>query len=216
MKTITNLVSSICIVILLTTLKSCDETFVPDPQDSRLPKYTETGNKVAGALINDVAWKTNWFVSEAGANRCFYFTNYAQGDSIALHLDGIYTEGPSNDAPINFTFIIKTVTQLNNVDNVKLLTGQTFQLDGRDNYVNIDDRSEMINENVGAYLHGTGELTINNVKVIQSTTWTRDNGEKYNPLIVAGTFNFNFASPEIVVKSGRFDFVVNDAYVDQK
>lgn len=37
-------------------LISCEQPIVPDPIDPRLPAYYNSGDNVAGALINDSTW----------------------------------------------------------------------------------------------------------------------------------------------------------------
>ena len=59
-------------------------------------------------------------------------------------------------------------------------------------------------------------MNIKNVKEASSITLTRPNGENYHPLIISGTFKFDFVSDNIKVESGRFDFVINDSWIDQQ
>jgi hypothetical protein len=42
---------------ILLLLNGCEPVWIPDPIDPRLPKYTENGNGVAGALVNGKLWK---------------------------------------------------------------------------------------------------------------------------------------------------------------
>lgn len=56
---------SVLRMLVVLFLTSCDAVFVPDPVDPRLPKYTEDGNNVAGALVNGDLWHnyyTNFFL----------------------------------------------------------------------------------------------------------------------------------------------------------
>lgn len=194
-----------------------EEKFVPDPSDPRLPKYTESGNQVGGALINDVAWKTDFSPSSigTGGNRSFYFTNYSSGDSVTLTLDGLFTEGINRGSPISFIVVLKNMS-IQKLEDITHFDGQTFILDGKANYVIIEDSFWAIQDSVGYYYGGTGKVILKNVKTIKNTTFRRQNGEKYNPLIVAGTFEFNVDEISTVVTLGRFDFYINDDYLDQK
>jgi hypothetical protein len=192
-----------------------EEKFVPDPSDPRLPKYTESGNQVGGALINDVAWKTDFSTSGMGGNRSFYFTNYSSGDSVTLTLDGMFTEGINRESPISFIVVLKNMS-LQKLEDIKLFNGQTFILDGKVNYVIIEDGFSTIQDSIYYYYGGTGKVILKNVKTIKNTSFRRQNGEKYNPLIVAGTFEFNVDEISTAVTLGRFDFYINDDYLDQK
>jgi hypothetical protein len=195
---------------------SClEEKFIPDPADPRLPKYTENGNQVGGTLINDVAWKTDfWSSIDMGWNRSFYFTNYRSGDSATLTIDGRFTEGFNKDRPLSFIVVLKNIS-FGKLEDIKSLDGQTLTLDGTTNYAMIDDRSWTIRDSTDHYYGGIGEITVRSVNVIKNTTIQRQNGEKYNPLIIAGTFEFSFEQDLIHVTSGRFDFYINDNYLDQ-
>lgn len=57
MKKYTSIIKSLLIFVVL-VMNSCSGEFIPDPIDPRLPKYTEEGNNVAGAFINDNTWES--------------------------------------------------------------------------------------------------------------------------------------------------------------
>ena len=203
------------LVFAILLLNSCrQEIFVPDNTDPRLPAYTEKGNQVGGALVNNIAWKTNFFTTiDMGWNRSFYFTNYTNSDSITLDLDGSFTEGQYKDIFLDFTFVLRNIS-LNKFEDIEMLNGQTFTLDGIENYVIIRDFEGILKDNVHFYYGGKGQLEFKTVKKV-NYTWPRGNGERYYPLIVAGTFAFKFEKDSINVESGRFDFEINDDYLDQ-
>jgi hypothetical protein len=76
-------------VLLLLLMQACkQENFKPDRRDSRLPKYTERGNQVGGALINNVAWKTNYKAFAFGIHHAFYMINHRDGDSLTPGPEG--------------------------------------------------------------------------------------------------------------------------------
>lgn len=211
------LLSLALVVAVIAVLPGCiEEKFIPDPSDPRLPKYTENGNQVGGALINDVAWKTD-FSTNFGlqGNRSFYFTNHGAGDSVTLTLDGIVTEGTNKDAPISFIVVLKN-RSLEKLEDIASMDGETFLLDGEVNQVILDDRYETIRHGVDYHYGGSGRITFRNIRTVRNTTITRQNGDKYNPLIVAGTFEFSFSEISTTVKLGRFDFYINDYYLYQR
>jgi hypothetical protein len=200
---------------LITGSQGCEERFIPDPLDPRLPKYTEDGNMVAGALINDVAWKTDWRVDIEYRNRSFYFTSYPAGDSISLTIDGSYIEGPDKNTDVSFVFVIKKM-RLRNTDDLVNLKFRTFKFDGNYVYAVMNDINRPAPGVINYFYSGNGELKFQNVVPGKGITWTRDNGEEYHPQIVTGTFYMNFNKDSIKVKSGRFDFAINDAYIDSE
>jgi hypothetical protein len=180
-----------------------------------VPKYTENGNQVGGALVNGIAWKTDFSIGFNFTNRAFYFTNYSSGDSVTLNLDGTFTEGANNERPLNFVVVLKNMS-LHKLEDIKHLAGQTLILDANPNYALIDDGFRTIRDTVEYYYGGTGKITFKKVKPLTNISLSGQNGERYNPLIVAGTFEFHFEQDSIDVTMGRFDFQINDSYLEQK
>lgn len=187
------------------------EKFNPDPDNPNLPKYTEEGNQVGGALVNKVAWKTDYAVNYDGPTASvFYFTNFSEGDSVMVTLSGKYNEGTKKNFPLDFLISIKGL-QLGSTDEIKNLKGRTFLLDGVQNQAICLDSFESLKTHKDKYFSGEGRFLIKNVKEIKSLSFTRPTGEKYNPLIVSGLFDFEFKRDSIKIESGRFDFQVIDS-----
>jgi hypothetical protein len=211
--------SSVGLICLIVIVAACrKEGFVPDPDDARLPKYTESGNMVGGALVNDVAWKTRWESKTQGEYKAFYFTNYPAGDSVTLDLQGIFIEGPNRDREFDFLLVFKGI-QIRNVDDLKAFEGRTFALNGQNNYVVINDYTDGEFDVTPTYTGGIGTFSINAVKENSRITYYRgigDNREPYHPVVIAGTFNFEFPSASLKVESGRYDFFISDSEVVQK
>ena len=199
-----------------------EEQFIPDPSDPRLPQYTEDGNQVAGALVNDIPWKTNFRTSiDMGWNRSFYFTAYpsyftanSSGPAAKLTLEGHYTDGDNKDRRLDFIVFLKGIS-ISKLEDISFLNGQSVILDGKANYAIIYDPYWTIENNVDYHYGGTGSITFRNIKKVKSLTIHRQNGERYNPIIVSGLFEFSFENISVAVSSGRFDFYINDSYLDQ-
>ncbi|MCA4898481.1 MAG: hypothetical protein ACK514_04355 [Bacteroidota bacterium] len=192
------------------------EKFVPDNDIPSIPKYTEEGNQVGGALVNKTAWKTNFAVNFDGpTRRSFYFTNHSKGDSVTIHLDGIFNEGTKKDKPLNFQINLKG-TQIKNIDDLMQWKGKVFSLDAAENQAACIDFFRVLNDQYERYYGGKGQFIVRNVKRVTNLTYVRGNGEKYNPLIVSGIFDYEFANYGIKVESGRFDFQMIDADIDFK
>ncbi len=68
------------LLIGIVFLIACDNIFVPDPIDPRLPKYTEEGYETGGAFINDSLWKS--------VNDSRHITIWKKQDSIVIMLEG--------------------------------------------------------------------------------------------------------------------------------
>ncbi len=211
MKTVINFLGLFLLAGALSLSGCLTENFIPDIDNPNLPKYTEDGNQVGGALVNSVAWKTNYAVNYDGpTSSVFYFTNFVKGDSVTITLGGKYNEGPKKNLPLNFLISIKGL-QLNSINEIKNLTGQAYVLDGTQNQAICSDYFQTLKTNKDAYYDGVGQFLIKNVKEIKNLIYTRSNGEKYNPLIVSGVFYFEFKSDTIKIESGRFDFQVVDS-----
>lgn len=133
------------IIALLLLTRCSNEKFIPDPNDARLPRYTEEGNMVGGALVNDVAWKTRRESKALGVYEAFYFTNYANGDSVTLDLQGKFTEGQMKDRTFDFFLVFKGM-QLKNITDLIAFEGRTFTLDGMNNYVIVYDKTDIEND----------------------------------------------------------------------
>ena len=212
MKQLTRTISLASLALLLIYFESClQEKFIPDPADPRLPKYTECGNEVAGALINNVAWKSEFFVGfdNPSIDPC-YLTNYISGDSATIEFVGECNQGPSKGSPISFLVSLPNF-QIPAINDLTRLSGQTFTIDGTKNAVRIVDYFKVINSRKKVFKGGSGELTIIKIKPISNVTIGGSNGAaSYHPMIMAGTFKFNFNADTVKIESGRFDFEIYD------
>ena len=202
MKLLTRITSLVSLALLLIYFESClQEKFIPDPADPRLPKYTESGNEVAGALINNIAWKSEFFVGfdNPSVDPC-YLTNYLRGDSATIEFVGECNQGPSKGSPISF-FVSLTSFQIPFVNDLAALSGQTFTIDGTKNAVRIVDYFMTINSRKKVFKGGSGELTIKKIKPISNVTIVGSNGAaSYHPMIMAGTFKFNFSADTGIIQ----------------
>lgn len=88
---------SICVVLLL-VFESC-ESFIPDPVDPRLSKYTEEGLNVSSALINDAVWIAEpAFYFKYGTDRKHYMIYQPVNDTLNIEMRG-------NTGTVKFIFI---------------------------------------------------------------------------------------------------------------
>src|SRR6478752_4585042 len=83
----------ISIGVLAFLLIACESLYIPDPIDPRLPKYTDRGNDVGGALVNGRLWKSvvthDWIYGSQYVPTLHY---YSDQDSLDIVFSG-YLEG---------------------------------------------------------------------------------------------------------------------------
>jgi hypothetical protein len=210
MKTIRALMGITILVSLLFFLGCREEKFIPDPSDPRLPIYSERGNMVAGALVNNLAWKTYYPLSfDFPVSQPLSFENHMLGDSLVIHLDGRLVDTIYHQAPIGFTFTIRNLNVANTTDLLKL-KDKKFATDSRTITSKVEDVYRQLNPNKEVYKNGLGEIHFKAIKEITNITYSRPDGSHYHPMIVAGTFYLDFDGHALKIESGRFDFVVSD------
>ncbi len=192
-----NFINSIWAVVLCLFFVACEGTFVPDPIDPRLPKYTEEGNSVAGALVNNEIWKSqvSFFIY---AYEEPTITISPNDDSITLTF-----YGSTNNESASIKFELKDL-KIEKVEDFIGLKGKKITLDGSKNigYYTIHARDTYTN-------NGIGQIYFKHIKL---------EGEK--KLLLSGTFGFTAKNKEGKTKEisfGRFDYMVTNINIfDQK
>lgn len=170
-------------LLLMTGLFSCDGIFVPDPIDPRLPKYTEEGNNVAGAFVDDVFWKSVVGYHFAVTDRPQMIL-FPPKDSLVLYF---YGSTQDKSATIEFHLKGSKVTQFNDLaawEGKKILLDGTS---GRGIYNDCETSTEFRSQ--------TGQFYLKHVDLVKG--------------IISGTFGFTAIDKTgkiIKVKSGRFDY----------
>jgi hypothetical protein len=195
------LISAMLVLILFKVSGCLEEKFIPDPGDPRLPKYTESGNEVAGALISNMAWKTNFKTFfDAPPSYDFYIYNYPNTDSIIVRIQGTINDGPNKGAPIDFSIGIKGAG-IKTYQELKNLKNRIFFIDGKTNYSTLEDEAMILDGKTESFKNGMGTFYFVNVQ-------RPKNDDRY---ILSGTFDFRFQtlSGQVDVKKGRFDFTVS-------
>ncbi len=178
------------IVIFSLLLVSCEGIFIPDPIDPRLPKYTEKGNNVAGALINNNIWKSIVKSSFMNVINQPIIKIYHKKDSVTIKFIGNTNEKKSY---IEFHL---TELKISKFEDLLKLKGQKIQLDGIKNtayYLENNSQYTYNNKN-------TGQIYFKNVRIDDKTN---------NFLVISGTFGFSFNNTKgekIKITFGRFDY----------
>lgn len=181
--------NSINKLLLLSSIAffSCQDVFIPDPIDPRLPQYTENGQGTGGALIDGIKWES---INEPNI---FYSFNpvsiviIPDKKSISIKFTG-NVKGDPTDIVVNLNQMgCKTEK------DILSLVEKKFALNNGTNSANIERGNDSYNPS-----NTPGQIYFRSIK---ST-----NGEYYD---VSGTFGFSVISSKgklIEVTYGRFDF----------
>ena len=204
------------IIVIALGFFSCkkDSTFIPDSSDNLLPKYTENGYNIAGALINDTAWRSEFYncTNYCPLSKLFGISSFVKGDSTIFHLSGAYTpnsikyiDSSLNNVTKGFVFVIKGL-KIETQDSLLKLNNKTFQLDSVNSYVSIAKFYPLYN-----FKKGKGTFTVSRVQ--KDSRSTIGDGSSNNPLTyrytVSGLFNFQANDDRFYdIKDGRFDMEV--------
>lgn len=191
------------LVILLLILNACEGIFVPDPIDPRIPKYTEDGNNVAGAFINDITWKSIVSLNYDGP----FINVWPERDSLLLRFSGKTAGVPSS---IEFHL---TGWKISNFEDLAKLEGSKIQLDGIKNAGFYTEGYDLFNyEN-----KGIGQIYFKNIRIWDYNV--NAEGQTSKAAIISGTFGFtmNGSGGKITkVTSGRFDYRIGEDFNFQK
>lgn len=187
------------LVILILILNACEGIFVPDPIDPRIPKYTEDGNNVAGAFINDNIWE-----SIVSLNYGRPFINvWPENDSLLLRFSGKTAGVPSS---IEFHL---TGWKISDFEDLAKLEGSKIQLDGMKNAGFYTEGYDLFNyEN-----KGIGQIYFKNIRIRVYNA--NGEGQISKTAIISGTFGFtmNDSGGKITkVTSGRFDYRIREDF----
>jgi hypothetical protein len=185
-------INRILISFCLLAIYGCNDKFILDPIDPRLPIYSETGNNTAGALINEQVWKTEstsiFFPSYQP-----YFTAFSNVDSINITFSGkseIYGAIEFNLTGLH----IYKFEDLVNLDNKKV------QLDGLNNYGKCMHNQYYPVDDDKSMARGIGQIYFKHMVMNDSLNIT-----------ASGTFGFVFqdeTGANIEVSYGRFDYKI--------
>ncbi len=199
--------NSLLAVLACFCLIACEHTLVPDPIDPRLPKYTEEGNNVAGAYMNDSIWESKVtlvvlpMVQPYTADEpCFEV--WPQNDSLLLRFNGSVAE-----KAVSLEFHL-TGLGISEFKDLTVIEGQKIQLDGIENAGYCIQNFELPDYNK----KGVGQIYFKYIGPIGSRI--NADGETIQTLVISGTFGFwlnpRFDGGETKsVTSGRFDYRIN-------
>lgn len=177
-------------VIVLLAL-GCEPIYIPDPIDPRLPKYTQSGNNVAGALINDTLWESR-FYSDPFITVDQPTVAYTKDrDTLVFTLLGKM----DNDPYSTFISFGMRHTGVFNLQSMTQLNDTKYPLGTAENGARYGSAACM-------QTAGSGQLYCRSVKY----------DEENHYITLSGTFSFTISDPlcgDKVATYGRFDFRIS-------
>lgn len=187
--------------VLLLLLSSCGEVYIPDPVELRIPKYSEDGNQVAGAIINGESWKTEFDCGFLAG--CYYplqISSFPNADSLLITLYGDLQEGLNKGKPISIKFVLKNQSVEDFWDLLQLKDG-LFIVNGTDVLAGTYNQNAFFYDSTTQSSCNRGQILFRKVKHIPS------NGDDPR-IILAGTFGLECDQNGelITIYKGRFDF----------
>ncbi len=186
--------NSFLIIGILFAVSSCETVYIPDPIDPRLPKYTEDGNAVGGALVNDSLWRSEYFKLLFYKRREPFLRYKTTTDSLSIEFHGTIGESYRTISFGLKGYGIKSLQQM-----TKLNT-RIINFDGVNNVATI---YRIVVEPCPTT--AKGQIFFRSVKF----------DPENNSLTLSGTFGFNYDDPlcgKIAVNYGRFDYIVHNFY----
>lgn len=201
---------SFILLLACLSILSCDDKPGLDPDDSRLPAYSNKGYNIAAALINNVVWNAkNNSIWNKGYNYASTLDVF-KTDSLIFKIGGISLDEKREITIIDISFHLSNLN-IKTYSDLKALENKLFILDGQNNY------AELNNDNCYLYKKGVGSFLIKSVKEVTNVTSSGKDPEEFyiHPIILSGTFELKFKNQEetLSVDKGRFDFVANIAEI---
>ena len=181
--------------VSLLILVSCNSLFIPDPIDPRLPKYTEDGNDVAGAFVNDEVWRSQVSVGFPNIDDEPIIIASSKKDSLIVRFWGITS---LENAAIEFHITGFNIHQFEELTN---LNNQKIELDGE--------------QNAGFYIENYRSSVFENKGIGQVYFTNASANDSLSVITLSGTFGFvvpqtNGAATKVTY--GRFDYTVSRSY----
>ena len=181
---------------------ACEKNFIAEPVDPRLPAYTEEGENIGGAYINDQPW----IVENIPAT---FYSNTISGMRLQYALD---PEASSEKTRITFRHGI--ILNENRYTEIKFYF-KNYRLSNRTELkavegtkINLDNQSAWAELILGEQQDQDTLLSTNGAFYIRNVEYVPDREHT----IVSGTFGFEVESGDslISISSGRYDFDIDN------
>lgn len=200
---------STCLLLILLLLSGCGEVYIPDPVELRIPKYTEDGNQVAGAIINGESWKTAYDCGFlAGCYFPLQISSFPNADSLVLVFHGSLQEGLNRGKSLDIKFVLKNQT-IEDFWDLLQLKDSLFVVDSNSVLVGIGDLNPSFDDSTVQTICNKGQILFRKAEHIAGD-------ENSAPsIILAGTFGLECdQNGELTtVYKGRFDFSLENSEV---
>jgi len=182
-------------------LTACVEIFVPDPVELRIPRYSEKGYQVAGAYVNELAWKTEVFCSIfGGCSIPLRISTNTNSEQLLLNFDGQIQEGLQRGKRLILLFRLNDLN-ITRLSELTSLQGQLFSIEAGELQAEAGD----YDTSIGCQ---RGQLLVRRVFIDKSEA---DGSLGY---IIAGTFGLECEQDgeRLNIYQGRYDFAVNSLF----
>lgn len=186
---------SILIVIMLLITSCNNSIYIYDPIDPRLPIYSETGNNVAGAFINEKLWRSQ--VANNNSNDKPRITFNKTTKRLAFYFRG------TSDVYDKIIITIQSDDTIENIKDLTKLDGKKVAINGTNN-IGYVIRNNTSKETELTPNTSTGQFYIKNA------TYGVDGNGSY--IIISGTFGFNVDTENgnVKIHYGRFDYKIDE------
>lgn len=193
----------VSLLVVYVSFSCKEEVFIPDPETPGLPRYSESGHNVAGALINNVIWGTDISCDNLLCSQVFLLQSDSLQHDLTVTFKGEIKERIYEGDALDLQFILDDFN-LSQVADIAELNGLFIDLDGDQSYGRIIGKSGYFK---GKCDRGTGYIHFKKVQL--------NSAEKLS-YIVSGTFEIiidNDCAESRILK-GRFDHFVNRSNFD--
>lgn len=189
---------SIIATIMLFICSCNNSIYVYDPIDPRLPIYSETGNNVGGAFINEKLWRSQVTHSNSSDKPRIIFNKTTK------RLDLIF-RGDSNIYD-KIIFSLTLNKDIEKVEDLIKLNETKLAINGTKNIGTLIKKDHFSSSEIKPN-NSNGQFYIKNA--------TYNNTENDSFTIISGTFGFNLDTENgnVKVYYGRFDYKIdNDSF----
>ena len=188
--------------ILIASCGEKEQKYVPSKEHEGLPAKTDTGNNIAGALVNGTAWLSSMrgggIYNDYRNLMTFRTLQTDTAQYLRIDLYGKVNAGFYEGYEMDFAYMIAG-SGISELGNITKWRNDTLRAADEDSYVEINSSSELIPENVCN--GGNGWMHFSKI--------AEQDNDNY---LLAGTFEFTIRNEcgYIRVTKGRFDFILEE------
>ena len=187
----------------LLALKCEEANFTPDSENQELPAYTEDGNNIWGAIVNNVVFRSSINCHSFGCSPGMSIYETSPQDSsveVGALISFVGFKAGEESGTINISFQLPGV-EIPPYGKYENIAGVRFELSDSLNFAEINGYIPNA-ENTNCTVSKKGFIQFNRFEELESTSQSRK-------LFAAGIFELyieNDSCSNILVEQGRFDF----------